>query len=317
MSMASPCFNTSSVPMDLNKLQGLPVEAKATYSKMIIQRFYIQERGKVYVSYSGGKDSTVLLHLVRSLYPDVPAVFSDTGLEFPEIRDFVRSTPDVTIIRPDTSFRKVIETEGYPIVGKEVAATICNARRGMPSAIKVLDTPTTESRYGKAHYKFLLDAPFGVSSKCCDHLKKAPFRIYEKETGRAGIIGTKAEDSQLRALIQMKEGEIRDHQCAPLGIWTDEDIWEYIRIHELDYCHVYDMGYKATGCVFCMFGIMSDRHRFLKLKATHPKLWEYCMKPWSEGGLGIKEVCDYLGIPTGCNQTNLNQYQNKEARVGP
>ena len=312
MTLASPCFNIDTAPMDLNRLQKLPVEAKAIYSKMIIQRFYIQERGKVYVAYSGGKDSTVLLHLVRSLYPEVPAVFSDTGLEFPEIRDFVRATPGVTIIRPDTSFRKVIEDEGYPIISKEVAAAICKARRGVPSALKLLDTPTSEFRYGKAHYRHLLDAPFKISSKCCDRLKKAPFRTYEAESGRAGIIGTKAEDSQLRATIQMKEGEIRGHQCAPLGIWTDEDIWEYIRIHGLNYCHVYDMGYKATGCVFCMFGIMFDRHRFLKLKATHPRLWEYCMRPWEEGGLGMREVCDYIGIPTGCCQSSLNEFERKE-----
>jgi len=66
----------------------------------------------VYVSFSGGKDSTVLLHLVRSLYPEVPAVFCDTGLEFPEIKEFVRNTPDVTTIRPTMSFRKVLEIMG-------------------------------------------------------------------------------------------------------------------------------------------------------------------------------------------------------------
>lgn len=263
MTLAPPCFNIGTAPMDLNRLQTLPVEAKAIYSKMIIQRFYIQERGKVYVAYSGGKDSTVLLHLVRSLYPEVPAV-------------------------------------------------ICKARRGAPSALKLLDTPTSEFRYGKAHYRHLLDAPFKISSKCCDRLKKAPFRTYETESGRAGIIGTKAEDSHLRATVQMKEGEIRGHKCAPLGIWTDEDIWEYIRIHGLNYCHVYDMGYKATGCVFCMFGIMFDRHRFLKLKATHPRLWEYCMRSWDEGGLGMREVCDYIGIPTGCCQSSLNEFERKE-----
>ena len=215
MTSAPPCFNIGTAPMDLTRLRKLPVEAKVIYSKMIIQRFYIQERGKVYVSYSGGKDSTVLLHLVRSLYPEVPAVFSDTGLEFPEIRDFVRATPGVTIIRPDTSFRKVIGDEGCPIVSKEVAAAICNARRGVPSALKLLDTPTSESRYGKAHYRYLLDAPFKISSKCCDRLKKAPFRTYEAESGRAGIIGTKADDSLIRATVRMREGEIRRHKCAP------------------------------------------------------------------------------------------------------
>ncbi|MEO5364645.1 MAG: phosphoadenosine phosphosulfate reductase family protein, partial [Magnetococcus sp. DMHC-8] len=76
--------------------------------------------GRVSVSFSGGLDSTVLLDLVRNKcgYPDVPAVFSNTGLEFPENVHFVRSIPNVHEIRPKRGFRQVIETFGYPVVSK-------------------------------------------------------------------------------------------------------------------------------------------------------------------------------------------------------
>lgn len=83
----------------------------------------------MYVSYSGGKDSTVLLHLVRSMYPDVPAVFSDTGLEFPEIRKFAMSHENVSSVRPKMLFPDVVSTYGYPIISKEVAEAIYAARR--------------------------------------------------------------------------------------------------------------------------------------------------------------------------------------------
>ena len=60
-------------------------------NKRIID-FYNHFDGNVYVAFSGGKDSTVLLDLVRKIYPDVPGVFVDTGLEYPEIGDYAVST---------------------------------------------------------------------------------------------------------------------------------------------------------------------------------------------------------------------------------
>lgn len=75
---------------ELRQKQSLPLESKIEMSLRRIKEWYSENQGAVYVAFSGGKDSTVLLHLVRSLYPEVPAVFVDTGLEYPEIREFVQ-----------------------------------------------------------------------------------------------------------------------------------------------------------------------------------------------------------------------------------
>lgn len=309
MSMTSACYGESSMPQEnLDKLMALQMEDKVIYSKMIIQRFYIHQRGKVYVSYSGGKDSTVLLDLVRSLYPEVPAVYSDTGLEFPEIREFVKNTPNVTMIRPEMSFREVIKTRGYPVVGKEVAHIIDAAQRGVPYGLKMTTISRDETTFSKAHYAWLVDAPFRISSDCCKILKKKPMHVYEQESGRHAIIGTKGIDSRLRMTNLQNLGSIQNEKCTPLGIWTNEDIWQYIQSRDLPYCKIYDEGYNATGCIFCAFGIMQDRNRFVRLKATHPKQWEYCMRPLDKGGLGMEEVCDFLGIPTGRDQTFIKDF---------
>jgi len=55
---------------------------------------------------------------------------------------------------------------------------------------------------------------------------------------------------------------------------------------------------QRTGCVFCAYGchLEKEPNRFQRLKETHPKLWEYCMKPWDEGGLGMREVLEYIGV---------------------
>ena len=88
----------------LKQRQSLPLHLKVELSKNRIKQFYEHFDGQVYVSFSGGKDSTVLLHLVRSLYSEVPAVFVDTGLEYPEVRKFVKQTANTITIRPKITF---------------------------------------------------------------------------------------------------------------------------------------------------------------------------------------------------------------------
>lgn len=108
----------------LEEMQRLPLHRKIQITTARIIEWYQHYNGMVYVAFSGGKDSTVLLDIARRIYPDIPAVFSDTGLEFPEVRDFVKSLPNITIVRPEMNFRKVIETYGYPVVSKRVADTV-------------------------------------------------------------------------------------------------------------------------------------------------------------------------------------------------
>lgn len=113
----------------LRQFQALPLDIKIRKTEIRIREWYEHWEGNVYVSFSGGKDSTVLLDIVRRLYPDVPAVFSDTGLEYPEIKEFVKTFPNVTIVRPKHSFKEILTKYGYPIISKEVANTVDNASR--------------------------------------------------------------------------------------------------------------------------------------------------------------------------------------------
>ena len=112
----------------LRQMQGLPLIVKVRKTQLRIAEWYEHFDGKVYVSFSGGKDSTVLAHLVHELYPDVPLIFADTGLEYPEIRQFARKM-GAEIVRPKMRFDEVISKYGYPLISKEVAEAIFYARK--------------------------------------------------------------------------------------------------------------------------------------------------------------------------------------------
>lgn len=146
---------------DLKQLQRLNLKQKIQITKSRIIEWYEHNEGKVYISFSGGKDSTVLLHIAREIYPDIKAVFIDTGLEFPEIREFALSQENVIRLKPDMIFRKVIENYGYPLISKEVSRYIYYAR-SCPN--------------GKVAQKFIKDNP---------HDKKIWFSIFSSKMGRS------------------------------------------------------------------------------------------------------------------------------------
>ena len=115
---------------DLYQMQAAPLSIKIRMTQYRIREWvrYFGEDG-VYISFSGGKDSTVLLHLAREMYQNIEAVYVDTGLEYPEVKEFVKRHENVKIIRPKMNFRQVIIKYGYPMIGKEVAGCVYGARR--------------------------------------------------------------------------------------------------------------------------------------------------------------------------------------------
>lgn len=142
---------------ELKMRQRLPLDIKVRMTQQRI-REWINEFGVdgVYVSFSGGKDSTVLLHLVRELYPDVPAVFVDTGLEYPEIREFVKTFDNVEWLKPKMNFKQVIQKYGYPFISKEVSECVSGARKYLSELITdgMIITDRQTDRQYKYEYQY-------------------------------------------------------------------------------------------------------------------------------------------------------------------
>jgi 3'-phosphoadenosine 5'-phosphosulfate sulfotransferase (PAPS reductase)/FAD synthetase len=297
----------------LREMQAWPLEKKVQVTTCRIEEWYDLWGGQVYVAFSGGKDSTVLLDIVRGIYPDVPAVFSDTGLEYPEIREFVKTFDNVEIVRPQMSFKRVIETYGYPVVSKEQARYIRELRHSKSEKLRRIRTDGNRWGMGKVSKKWthLVNAPFEIGEQCCNELKKKPNAIYEKQTGRKPYLGEMADESIKRTQDYMRFGcnafGTNRPISRPIAFWTEQDIFRYISRNGLKIASVYgqiqsqgrDNGYtctgvKRTGCVFCAFGahLEKEPNRFQRLQKTHPQLWNYCID-----NLGMGEVLDYIGVP--------------------
>jgi len=187
---------------ELRERQAWSWKKKVDHSLGTIDQFLSKTDGKAYVSFSGGKDSTVLLDLCRVIDPNIKAVFFNTGMEFPDIIYFVRGLKkqgyNIEIRKPSARPKEIWENIGFPLISKEQAKKLWYMKN-MP------DGKTAQRGYddGSLHcvakkFRFLVNEEFNCHNLCCDILKKKPAHEYGKETGFFQIIGTMASESLLR-----------------------------------------------------------------------------------------------------------------------
>jgi 3'-phosphoadenosine 5'-phosphosulfate sulfotransferase (PAPS reductase)/FAD synthetase len=284
---------------NVSDMRKLPLREKILLSLEYLKEFNDYFEGQVYVAYSGGKDSTVLLHLARQVNSDIQAVFSNTSLEFPEIREFVAQTDNVISVKPKVSFKSVIEDRGYPLPNKDVAQQLeILERSDENNKTYQIALGNVPGRRGiPVKWKFLQDAPFKCSAHCCNTLKKYPSKIFERKSGKHPITGLTAAESSMRQVSFVKYGcnimEGKRPISRPLMFWNEEDIYNYVDMFKLPLSEIYSKGYDRTGCMLCMFGYFDEppfNNRFTRLKRTHPRIWE-----WGLETLGYKEVIEYVG----------------------
>ncbi len=285
-----------------------------------IDVFYHRMNGQVYEAFSGGRDSTVMDFLIKKWLkmaglPPIRKVFNNTTNEHQEILDFVEEFgSEVTWIRPKITFAQSLLKYGYPVISKEQAMAISRYRNTKSEEVKkfrltgdrgdgIKRTVGVISK--KWHY--VISAPFKVTERCCDLLKKEPVKRFEKETGLRPIVGTMTEESSIRKRQYIKNGCIvwdkGNESCRPLSIFTDRDINELIRIYKIKICPIYYdqiidgelvKGEERTGCAYCAYGChyeAPDDNRFIRLSKREPKRFASMMDK-----LGYRSVLNFMGI---------------------
>ena len=318
---------------ELKFLQSLPLERKVEMTAERIDGWYQHYDGDVAVSFSGGKDSTVLLDIARNHWrghKDIKAVFVDTGLEYPEIRQFVKTFDDVDIIRPAMRFNEIIKKYGYPVISKIVAHNVRCARNEPDGQIvKNCFCDCKTGPYAMAKWNDLRFVNFNIDDRCCDIIKKQPAHEYSKNNGIYFMTAEMACESKKRTDNWLHHGcngfDLKTPKSTPMAFWTEQDVLEYIYKYNLpiaepygevietecqltfdgEHCKYATTGCDRTGCMFCAFGAHLEKGetRFQRLKKTHPKQYDYCLNGgefvnglWqpNKQGLGMRYVFNEL-----------------------
>lgn len=266
---------------DLQRFQAECLDDKIQRSLAKIGSWYSYWDYNVYVAFSGGIDSSVLADLCakwcKIIKKPLYLVFSNTGLEYPEIQKHVKTFAkwleekygievNLEILRPEMRFDQVIKTYGYPIISKEVSNTIRGARKSINDGVyshRLCKLGVTDDEYGglydsgKYDYKKsledskftlhkwrpLIDLDCDISEECCQIMKKTPMAEYEKRTGRKPIIGTMACESMNRENAWFKNGcnafYSRDPKSTPMAFWLKQDVLQYVKEFKLPIAAVY------------------------------------------------------------------------------
>lgn len=304
----------------LRQYQSLPLSGKIRLTEMRIREWHEAFDGQVSISISG-KDSCCMADQIWRIYPEVPAVFADTGNELESVKEniyrMINAGRPIEIVKPKMTFEEVVQKFGYPVVSKKVSDYANRCRRTsnpqvLRRHLKGENADGTPSPMSKIPLKWqkLLDAEFDVTNKCCGILKFNPTSEYQKATGRKAFVGTMADESFARMNSYLNHGgcnafDQKDQNSRPIMFWTEQDVLEYIVKYDVMIPSAYgeikrrENGTlrcsrdQRTGCKFCLFGVHLEKgeNRIQRLAKVEPESYRHAIED-----LHYDEVMDFLGV---------------------
>jgi len=202
----------------------------------------LKEHKNPVVGFSGGKDSTAVLSLVRSINPNIKGVFCNTGVEAKSTYEYIKRVPSIVWLTPEKTFWELVEEYGFPTIkGK-----------------------------GKSRV-----------NHCCEWLKDRPMKKYIKENNIDLLFdGLTIAESHQRFMFLKHYGKYhyvktwKVWKCHPIAEWGEDQVWEYIRNNNLDYNKGYDHGMVRCGCQPCT----AYKSWTKRLSKENFKLYEYVQK---------------------------------------
>ena len=226
-----------------------------------------------YISFSGGKDSTILHYLIDMALPNnrIPRVFINTGIEYNDIVSFVKELASkddrFVILKPSQAIKPMLEKYGYPFKSKEHSLYV-NMYQTKGELSKTYQRYINPSENRKSFecpsvlkYQFSEDFKLKISNKCCFKLKKEPAKKWSKENNKTIILtGMRKEEGGARAnikgcILTDKKGNIK--KFHPLLVVSDD--WEkwFIEKNDIKLCKLYyePFNFKRCGCKGCPYSL--------------------------------------------------------------
>lgn len=254
------------------------------------------------VSYSGGKDSTVLSHLISfGMGLKIAHVMSNTRMEYPETIKQVgkwfsmlrENNIECHIVWPSKKPKDLWKEIGVPLWSKRIAYKY---RKFLNS--KWDDIPSGVPNNLHESFRILKAKRIKVTDECCNELKKKPIKEWRRKTGILGsFTGIRCSESYLRRMTWIRFGSLyesgKEWIANPLSFWTSEDVNQYLTEHNIHPIKIPTVR-GGSGCVTCMFGchLSKGKNALQELKELNPKMHSAAINDW-----GYKEVLDELGIP--------------------
>jgi len=228
-----------------------PIEQKLELANSIIRQHLVEFKlEECYVAWSGGKDSTFLLFLVRQLAPDVPVIFNNTGIEFPQTLEFVSRMVgewklNFTELHPEMTFWECVDKWGFP----------------PPSRFRVGNKKTGTPR-------------------CCYHLKEKPVIKFIKENNmKANFVGVTAWESWGRRITAGKLGLCHYSKTygvcriRPILFFRPDEIWYLTKKWGIPINPAYNL-VPRVGCLPCT-GHLDWQAQIARV---NPRLYGYIQK---------------------------------------
>jgi 3'-phosphoadenosine 5'-phosphosulfate sulfotransferase (PAPS reductase)/FAD synthetase len=286
-----------------------PFEDKLLHARKVIKQSLEVAGVNWAVSYSAGRDSTALSHLMTEEIGirHVPHIMSNTRMEYPETLQMFKVWKlwlaergvECHQVFPEMRPKELWPLIGVPLWSKQIAYKY---RKFAASKSDKIPAHTPEDLHDQ--FRQAKAAGLKITEKCCDYLKKKPMKKWDKENNVQGhFTGVRCSESRARRLAWITSGALYQavHHGGlwisnPLAFWTDADVARYLderKIHVLRP----DTLSGGSGCVTCMFGCRSRAQEgtpnaMQDLKTRNPKMWQTALDDW-----GYREVLDQLGIP--------------------
>ena len=252
-----------------------------------------------YISFSGGKDSTILHYLIDMALPGnkIPRVYFNTGIEYKSVFNFVKKLAEkdkrFIIVNSGVNITAMLEEFGYPFKSKEHSQKVSYYQNsGMRKTVLNYLGQGTKKDFlcpEKLKYNFSPEFKIKVSDKCCHKLKKEVAEKWAKENNRSiTITGVRKDEKGLRQSMQGC-AVFYDDNCKqlkkfhPLFPVDDNFIDEFIRQNKIELCELYypPYNFKRTGCKGCPYSL--DLQNQLYIMAVYfPEERKQCEKIWGK-----------------------------------